>query len=104
MGEQNTPILVKIEEDEFAKVKKTKTSQYIGVYYCRMECNGWSARRWRKKEKKMVYNGYYKDEETAAHESDTLARKLMANGEHQNLNFPDDDTEVYPEEIQTSSN
>merc|ERR1712098_856582 len=42
--------------------------------------------------------GTYKDEETAAHASDTLARKLMKNGEKgHKLNFPDDSTEVYPE-------
>merc|ERR1712096_220658 len=60
--------------------------------------------RWSKNEKKNIYNGYYKDEETAAHASDTLARKLMANGEQNHkLNFPDDDTEVNPETKQTSS-
>merc|ERR1712098_704947 len=52
----------------------------------------------------MVYYGYYKDEETAARASDTLARKLMKNGEQTlKLNFPEDDTEVYPEEKKTSS-
>jgi hypothetical protein len=39
-----------------------------------------------------------RDEETAAHASDTLARKLTENGEKgHRLNFPDDYTEVYPE-------
>merc|ERR1712098_951599 len=59
----------------------------------------WDAYRRSKNGKKIVHNGYYKDEETAAHASDTLARKLMKNGEkgHQ-LNFPDDHTEVYPEQ------
>merc|ERR1712058_67044 len=57
-----------------------------------------------KKENKTLYNGNYDDEETAAHASDTLARKLMKNGEQDHkLNFPDDDTEVYPEKKKTSS-
>ena len=49
----------------------------------------------------MVYNGtIYKDEETAARASDTLARKLMANGEQNHrLNFPDNNTEVYPKKV-----
>merc|ERR1712098_617376 len=48
-------------------------------------------------------NGTYKDEEAAAHASDTLARKLMANGEHHHrLNFPDDNTEVIPERTKSS--
>jgi hypothetical protein len=43
---------------------------------------------------------YFKDEETAAHATDTLARKLMANGEkNHKLNFPDDNTEVYAEKV-----
>ena len=46
----------------------------------------------------MSYNGRYDNEETAAHASDTLARKLMSNGEQgHKLNFPDDDTKVFPE-------
>merc|ERR1712098_46123 len=46
--------------------------------------------RWSKNEYKMVHNGCYDDEETAAHASDTLARKLMENGElNHKLNFPD---------------
>ena len=45
----------------------------------------------------MVSNGCnYENEETAAHASDTLARKLMENGEKAlKLNFPDDYTEVH---------
>merc|ERR1712098_156266 len=51
----------------------------------------------------MVYNGSYKDEETAVHASDTLARKLMENGEHNHkLNFPGDDTKEYPTKRKTS--
>ena len=46
----------------------------------------------------MLYNGSYDNEETAARASDTLARKLMANGEQAHkLNFPDDDTDVFPD-------
>jgi len=55
------------------------------------------AQRHSKNKKKMVSNGYsYDTENEAAHASDTLARKLIQNGEqgHQ-LNFPDDNTEVY---------
>merc|ERR1712098_31017 len=79
-----------------------ETSKYIGVSYCN-SIQRWSAFRRSKSEKKMVYNGSYKDEETAAHASDTLARKLMKNGEHNHrLNFPDDHTEVFPEKNQTS--
>merc|ERR1712098_502423 len=44
------------------------------------------------------------DEETAAHASDTLARKLIKNGEQNHkLNFPGDHNEVYPAEKKTSS-
>ena len=65
---------------------------------CRENVAKWYAYRRSKNEKKTVYNGSFTDEETAAHASDTLARKLIANGEtHHKLNFPDDDTEVYAE-------
>ena len=48
----------------------------------------------------MVCNGAYKDEATAAHASDTLARNFEANGEHgHKFNFPNDHTEVWPEEV-----
>ena len=48
----------------------------------------------------MLFNGYYDDEKTAARASDTLARKLMKSGEQTlKLNFPEDDTEVYPEKV-----
>merc|ERR1712098_763011 len=57
-----------------------------------------------KHEKKRFSNGSHDDEETAAHASDTLARLLMDNGEQgHNLNFPDDDTEIYPEKKENSS-
>jgi len=84
-------IVVKIEENEYFKTKLT--SDYIGLIYRHPK---WYVSRWSKKEKKMVHNGGYDDEETAAHASDTLARKLMNNGEQgHKLNFPDDDTEVH---------
>jgi hypothetical protein len=91
-------ILVKIEEDEYAKInKKEKSSQYIGVSY-NFKTSKWKACRHRKYEKKIVCNGCYDNEEIAAHAGDTLARKLMANGEQSHkLNFPDDETEIFPE-------
>merc|ERR1712098_269819 len=83
-------------EDDTELFRK-KTSKYFGVYYSKSK-EQWGAQKWNKTENKPVSNGYYRDEETAAHASDTLARKLMANGEHNlKLNFPDDHTEVYSE-------
>jgi len=59
----------------------------------------WRAQRWSRNDKKMVSNGYYDNEETAAHASDNLARRLIRNGEQKlKLNFPDDHTEVFPED------
>merc|ERR1712098_864231 len=44
------------------------------------------------------------NEERAAHASDTLARKLMKNGEKDHkLNFPNDHCEVYPERKNSTS-
>jgi len=85
--------------DDYIEVnaKAHKTSKYIGVSYNQHRL-AWGALRRSKREKKIVYNGTYKDEETAAHASDTLARILMSNGEHNHrLNFPDDYTEVLRE-------
>merc|ERR1712058_188845 len=80
------------------------SSNYFGVSYNNRDTR-WYVFRRSKNEKKNVYNGTYKDEETAAHASDTLARKLTANGEKgHKLNFPEDNTEVYPEEVKFSSN
>jgi len=79
-----------IEEDEHIK----RNSNYIGVSY-RNSSSKWFAYRWSKNEKKIIHNGNYKDEETAAHASDTLARKLIASGEKgYKLNFPDDHIEI----------
>jgi len=69
-------------------------SEYIGVSYNKI-ATVWQAYRRSKNKKKIVYNGTYKDENTAAHASDTLARELIEDGEHHILNFPDDDTEVH---------
>merc|ERR1712098_711689 len=75
------------------EVYPEKKSDYIGVSYHKKEST-WRTYRWSKNEIKKVYNGSYKDKETAARASDTLARKLLENGEKgHKLNFPDDDTE-----------
>ena len=67
------------------------------MYYRKLK-EKWVTSRRSKQTKKLFYNGNYKDEETAAHASDTLAKKLIENGEKgHKLNFPDDDTEMYPE-------
>jgi len=88
---EENPIVVKIEEDEYVKVDKK--SRYIGVSY---DKKMWRARRRSKNESKMLSNGCYNDQETAAHASDTLARKLIQNGEQNHtLNFPDDHKEFY---------
>merc|ERR1712098_17795 len=82
--------------------KKTKTSKFTGVsYYKRI--SKWRAAIWSKNKKRIVSNGFYNDEETWAHASDTLARKLMDNGEeNHNLNFPDDYTEIHPQKRSAS--
>ena len=60
----------------------------------------WRPARYSKHEKKTRANGYYENKERAAHASDSLARKLIRNGEQgHKLNFPDDDTEVFPDEV-----
>jgi len=65
-----------------------KASKYYGVCFCQ---DKWQAKRWSKDEKKMVTNGIYKNEKTAAYWSDILAKSLMKNGEKDHkLNFPDD--------------
>jgi hypothetical protein len=97
----NAPMLVKIEEDEYAK-KIKNSSHYIGVSYNQLH-KKWSANRRSKLGKKLIHNGYYKDEDTAAHASDNLARKLMRSGEKKHrLNFPSDDIEALPEKITSS--
>merc|ERR1712098_806079 len=82
--------------DDDTEVYPKKSSNYIGVTY-NEKMEKWRAQRRSKNENKTVYNGYYKDEETAAHASDTLARELMVKGEKgHKLNFSDDDYEEYP--------
>ena len=94
--EQNSEMFRNVRELLLFYFEK-HTSQYFGVgYYKRTET--WVAQRHSKIKNKTFHNGYYKDEETAAHASDTLARKLIENGEKDHkLNFPDDHTEVYAE-------
>merc|ERR1712098_182621 len=82
-------------------IRKKKGSKFIGVTHNKNKSK-WRAQRKSKYGNTMVYYGCYDDEETAAHASDTLARKLMGNGEQKvTLNFPDDYTEVYPENQKT---
>merc|ERR1712098_624510 len=83
--------------DDYYEVhaEKIQTSEYIGASYLERNLK-WRVERWSKNVKKMVYYGCYDNEETAAHASDTLARKLMQNGEQgHKLNFPDDHIEVH---------
>merc|ERR1712098_679653 len=103
-GEKGHMLNFPDDDTEVYPEKVTFSSNYIGVSYSNRDTT-WSAFRHSKNEKKNVNNGSYKDEETAAHASDTLARKLIENGEkdHQ-LNFPDDHTEVRPKEVEFSSN
>merc|ERR1712058_144637 len=88
-GEQNHKLNFPDDDTELYAEKKATSSNYIGVYYNEKDAR-YVAQRWSKHEKKYGHNGYYKDEETAARASDTLARQLMANGEQNHkLNFPD---------------
>jgi len=105
IGEKGHKLNFPDDETEVYPEKVKFSSNYIGVSYNKNN-ERWQVQRWSKNEKNnVVYNGSYKDEETAAHASDTLARKLIANGEKgHKLNFPDDHTEVYPEEVKGSSN
>jgi len=97
--EENS-VVVKIEEDLYAKVNKK--SDYIGVCYYENKSR-WRAQRWSKTKKTSISSGYYLEEETAAHATDTLARKLMKNGEQNHkLNFPDDYTVVHWETKNTN--
>ena len=73
-----------------------KKSNFFGVAHDKRNSR-WKVQRWSKHENKNVYYGYYDDEDTAAHASDTLARKLLDNDEQKlKLNFPDDQTIFYP--------
>merc|ERR1712098_865479 len=69
--ENGAEIFVKIEEDEYAKInKKESSSEYIGVSY-REDRSKWYAQRHSKHDKKILWNGSYGDEKTAAQASDT---------------------------------
>jgi len=99
-GEQGHKLNFPDEHTEVHPAKKIQTSEHIGVSYTKSK---WCVGRWSKNEKKMVSNGYYDNEEIAGHASDTLARKLMENGEQEHkLNFPGDHTEMHPETTFTS--
>merc|ERR1712098_347974 len=83
-------------DDQTEVYPKEKRISYFGVSY-NEKTKQWWVKRWSKNKKKEVWNKSYKDEETAAHASDTLAREFMENGEKgHKLNFPEDDTEVCP--------
>merc|ERR1712098_59529 len=73
----------------------------MGIFKAKQQ--KWSAQRRSKFLKKVLYNGSHDDPAQAAHASDTLARKLMTNGEQgHKLNFPNDDTEVLAEKTLSS--
>jgi hypothetical protein len=75
------------------ETKRRKVSEYIGVYYNRKH-NVWRASRQSKTKRKMVHNGSYRDQETAAQASDALARFLMANGDtNLKMNFREENIE-----------
>merc|ERR1712096_269432 len=73
--------------------KEPVSSKYIGVHYNKSRSK-WYAKRWSKNRNKRLQNGCFDNEQTAAHVSDALARKLIENGEHHELNFPDVYAEV----------
>merc|ERR1712098_620860 len=96
-GGQNHKVNFSDDYFEVYPEKITATSEYIGVFYDKSK-KKWKVQRWSKDENKRFCNGYYADEETAAHASDTLARKLIENGEQNHrLNFPEDQTKFHPE-------
>jgi hypothetical protein len=73
-GEEGHMLNFPDDDSEVFPEKKTNSSQYIGVSYD-VITSKWHAKRHSKHEKKTVHNGSYENEETAAHASDTLARK-----------------------------
>merc|ERR1712034_251795 len=78
-GEQDHKLNFPNDKTDVRPDEKTYTSEYIGVSYSKMH-SIWRVNRRSKYEKKTVSNGLYDSEETAAHASDILARKLMNNG------------------------
>merc|ERR1712098_52813 len=98
-GEQENKHKLNFPDDD---TEKKSSSQFIGVSYD-VKISKWRAQKYSKHEKKMIHFGFYENEERAARASDTLARKLMANGEQAHkLSFPDGDTEVFPEKKSSS--
>merc|ERR1712098_942322 len=96
-GKQKLKLNFPDDETEMCTEKKGKTSKYIGVSYDE-KSSKWAVTRWSKNASKTVHNGFHKNEETAANASDTLARKLTANGEENHkLNFLADEAELHPE-------
>merc|ERR1712098_38670 len=81
-GEQTLKLNFPEDDTEVYQEKKKTSSKFIGVIksFNKKESN-WRAERWSKSENKTLFNGHHDDEETAAHASDTLARKLMKSGE-----------------------
>jgi hypothetical protein len=95
-GEQGHILNFPDDRTEVYREEKMFSSRFIGVSYNK-SCSKWRAQRHSNSEKTMAHNGYFDNEETAAHASDTLARNLIKNGElNHKLNFPDDHTEIYP--------
>merc|ERR1712098_16781 len=79
--------------------EKTTSSKYFGVTFNK-KISKWKVQRWSKHENKIFNNGYFENEEIAAHASDTLARQLVKKGEQgHKINFDDDDIQARPEEI-----
>jgi predicted transcriptional regulator len=100
-GKQNLTLNFPYDHSE-VRWKKETSSKFIGVSYYKFN-QKWGVSRRSKKENKMIFNGCYDDEKTAAHASDTLARKLMENGKQNlKLNFPDDHIELYSKEKKSS--
>merc|ERR1712098_693234 len=95
-GDQKHKLNFPDDHTEVYPEEKDKSSKFIGVSYNKRSSK-WFVQRQSKQENMNVYDGCYDDEETAAHASDTLARKLMEFGKQKlKLNFSDDYTEVYP--------
>merc|ERR1712098_118611 len=109
-GENNLKLNFPDDHAETHPEKKNTTSKYFGVFYIK-KTSKWCAQRRSKSESKHVYIGCYDDEETAAHASDSLGRKLMENGEQNHkLNFPDTENQNHKrkrsehEELEDSQN
>merc|ERR1712058_137532 len=99
-GEQTLKLNFPEDDTEVYPEEKKTSSKFIGVTFNKRESK-WRVQRWSKIENKILSNGRYDDEETAVRKSDTLARKLMKNGEkNHKLNFPDDHNEVHAEKNQ----